>query len=95
MKDAQQKVDALAERAQSAPRGATPAELIATQLEQLEVFQVLGIRASLRGWEELPAKCTRKGGLVTEESMREIPDADRAELAARCLEMREVTQDQE
>lgn len=69
--------------------------LMKTQLEQIDALAMFGVRACLRGWENLPGPCRRKGGFVTEEALATIPEDDLEALSERCLVLREVTADQE
>jgi hypothetical protein len=77
------------------PGGARIRQLFETQLEQLETLSSLGIRMCIQDWEHLRVPCVRTRGLVTEEAMRAVPDADYEALNVRCLALREVTPDQE
>ena len=69
--------------------------LMKTQLEQIDALSVLGVRACVRGWENLSGPCRRKGGFVTEEALAVIPEDDLEALSERCLVLREVSADQE
>lgn len=77
------------------PGGQRLRDLLALQLEQLENISILGMRFCLRGWEELPGKFTRKGGMASDEAMQLIPDEDKDALATRCISLREVAANQE
>ncbi len=70
-------------------------ELLQMQLDYYDALAVLTVRACIRGWENLPAPCRRKGIFVTPEAMLAIPDRDFEALTERCSWLRELTKRQE
>lgn len=71
------------------------AALLGANERQLVAYSVMTARAVIVDWDGLPVPCRRKGGFVTDDAFRAVPDADLAALLERARSLRELTADLE